>query len=409
MKNNKEKINLTKVFITIICMIVLLVFVTNGKRLIKNTSEKTTVAEGSLSYEEAVEGYLIRDEVVLQGDNYKNGMVKMLSDGERAAMNQTVFRYYSNTEESILSEIAKLDVQINEAISSSEFTLGTTNTDISSLEREIELVINDMHKINNLQKINEHKNKIETYISKKADITGKLSPEGSLVKTLTQERDQFEEKLQNSVEVITAPRSGLASYRVDGLEEKLVIGDFSYLTTDLLKSLELKVGAVVPLSNEKGKIVDNFKCYIATLVSSENAMSAKVGDKLSLRLSTSDEIDAEIIHIVEEGKERIIVFEIDEKVAELLEFRKISMDIVWWEYTGLKVSNSALIEENDKIYVERKKNGYIQKILVKVLRQNDTYSILENYEEEELKALGYSADEISDRDKIKIYDEVLLH
>lgn len=409
MKNNKEKINLTKVFITIICMIVLLVFVTNGKRLIKNTSEKTTVAEGSLSYEEAVEGYLIRDEVVLQGDNYKNGMVKMLSDGERAAMNQTVFRYYSNTEESILSEIAKLDVQINEAISSSEFTLGTTNTDISSLEREIELVINDMHKINNLQKINEHKNKIETYISKKADITGKLSPEGSLVKTLTQERDQLEEKLQNSVEVITAPRSGLASYRVDGLEEKLVIGDFSYLTTDLLKSLELKVGAVVPLSNEKGKIVDNFKCYIATLVSSENAMSAKVGDKLSLRLSTSDEIDAEIIHIVEEGKERIIVFEIDEKVAELLEFRKISMDIVWWEYTGLKVSNSALIEENDKIYVERKKNGYIQKILVKVLRQNDTYSILENYEEEELKTLGYSADEISDRDKIKIYDEVLLH
>ena len=409
MKNNKEKINLTKVFITIICMIVLLVFVTNGKRLIKNTSEKTTVAEGSLSYEEAVEGYLIRDEVVLQGDNYKNGMVKMLSDGERAAMNQTVFRYYSNTEESILSEIAKLDVQINEAISSSEFTLGTTNTDISSLEREIELVINDMHKINNLQKINEHKNKIETYISKKADITGKLSPEGSLVKTLTQERDKLEEKLQNSVEVITAPRSGLASYRVDGLEEKLVIGDFSYLTTDLLKSLELKVGAVVPLSNEKGKIVDNFKCYIATLVSSENAMSAKVGDKLSLRLSTSDEIDAEIIHIVEEGKERIIVFEIDEKVAELLEFRKISMDIVWWEYTGLKVSNSALIEENDKIYVERKKNGYIQKILVKVLRQNHTYSILENYEEEELKALGYSADEISDRDKIKIYDEVLLH
>ncbi len=409
MKNNKEKINLTKVFITIICMIVLLVFVTNGKRLIKNTSAKTTVAEGSLSYEEDVEGYLIRDEVVLQGDNYKNGMVRMLSDGERAAMKQSVFRYYSNTEESILSEIEKLDIQINEAIENSEYTLGTTNTDISSLEREIELVINDMHKINNLQKINEHKNKIETYISKKADITGKLSPEGSLVKTLTQERDKLKEKLQNSVEVIAAPRSGLASYRVDGLEDKLVIGDFSYLTIDLLKDLELKVGAVVPLSNEKGKIVDNFKCYIATIVSSENAMSAKVGDNLKLRLSTSEEIDAEIVHIVDEGKERIIVFEIDEKVAELLEFRKISMDIVWWEYTGLKVSNSALIEEDDKIYVERKKNGYIQKILVKVLRQNDAYSILENYEEEELKALGYSADEISEREKIKLYDEVLLH
>ena len=409
MKNNKEKINLTKVFITIICMIVLLVFVTNGKRLIKNTSEKTTVAEGSLSYEEAVEGYLIRDEVVLQGDNYKNGMVKMLSDGERAAMNQTVFRYYSNTEESILSEIAKLDVQINEAISSSEFTLGTTNTDISSLEREIELVINDMHKINNLQKINEHKNKIETYISKKVDLTGKNSPESSEVRNLTEQRDQLEQQLENSVEVITSPKAGLASYRVDGLEDKLRVNDFSYLTSDLLNSFELKVGAAVPLSNEKGKVVDNFKCYIATIINTEKSSAAKVGDIVTLRLSTSDEIEATIVHIVEEDNQRILVFEIKEKVEELLEFRLITIDIIWWKYTGLKVSNQALIEEDDKIFVERNMPGYTEKLLVKVLRQNDTYSIVESYTDEELENIGYSADEIKEMKIIKLYDEVLLH
>ena len=102
---------------------------------------------------------------------------------------------------------------------------------------------------------------------------------------------------------------------------------------------------------EKGKIVDNFKCYIATIVESENAMAAKVGDDLTLRLSSTDEIKASIVHIVEEDGKRIIVFEIDEKVAELIEYRKISLDIIWWKYTGLKVSNQALIEENETIMI----------------------------------------------------------
>lgn len=408
MKNKKEEINLNKVSIAIIIIIAVLFCVTNGKELMRSTSEKTTVSEGSLSYEEAVEGFIIRDEVVLQGENYKNGMVQMLSDGERAAKNQAVFRYYSNVEDQILKQIADLDVQINEAIEQSDLNL-LVSTDISSITNEIEFVVNDMYKLNNIQKINEHKNKIDTYISKKTEITGSLSPDGSVVKTLTEQRDKLEEQLESSVEIITAPKTGLASYRIDGLEEKLTVGDFTYLSVDMLDNLELKIGAAVPLSNEKGKIVDNFACYIATITDSENAMAAKVGDEHVLRLSTGEEINAEIVHIVEEKNNRIIVFEISEKVAELLEFRMISVDIIWWKYTGLKVSNAALIEENDKIYVERNRAGYSQKILVKVLRQNDTYSIVENYEDTELEAMGLSSYEISDRVKIKLYDEVVLH
>ena len=266
-----------------------------------------------------------------------------------------------------------------------------------------------MYKLNDIQKINEHKNKIETYISKKVDLTGKNSPESSEVRNLTEQRDQLEQQLENSVEVITSPKAGLASYRVDGLEDKLRVNDFSYLTSDLLNSFELKVGAAVPLSNEKGKVVDNFKCYIATIINTEKSSAAKVGDIVTLRLSTSDEIEATIVHIVEEDNQRILVFEIKEKVEELLEFRLITIDIIWWKYTGLKVSNQALIEEDDKIFVERNMPGYTEKLLVKVLRQNDTYSIVESYTDEELENIGYSADEIKEMKIIKLYDEVLLH
>jgi len=189
----------------------------------------------------------------------------------------------------------------------------------------------------------------------------------------------------------------------------LKTGDFNYLSTELLDGFDLKVGATIPLSNEKGKIVNNFEAYIAVPINTEKSMSAKVGDKVAIRLTNSKEIDAEISFIKEEDNNRIIIFKISDDLSELLEYRKISLDIIWWKYTGLKVSNSALNEYDNKVYVERQRAGYIEKILVKVLRQNDTYSIIENYDEEELKNLGYSEKEIDNMSKIKLYDEILLH
>ena len=60
------------------------------------------------------------------------------------------------------------------------------------------------------------------------------------------------------------------------------------------------------------------------------------------------------------------------------------MDVIWWKYSGWKVSNSALVEKDDVVYINRVKAGIKEEIPVKVLRQNDTYSIVENYTEEEL-------------------------
>lgn len=407
MKESKKKPKLFRLVFIILVIILLIGFVVKGTSFFKNSIEEFVVTNGSLYYEETVEGYLIRDEVVLQGENYKNGMVQILSDGEKAAKGETIFRYYSNSEENILKEISNLDEEINELIDTTNLNILTS--DINSLEKQIESTIDDMYNLNYLQKIFENKNKIDAYISKKTVMTGNASPEDSYIKTLVNKRNELENDLNNSSEIVRAPLSGLTSYRVDGLEEILKVDDFSYLSKELLEGFDLKVGAATPLSNEKGKIVNNFRGYIATSLATERAMSAKVGDKVTLRLSGLEEIQAEIVYIKDEEKSRIIVFEFDEQISNLIEYRKISFDIIWWKYTGLKVSNAALIEENDNIYIERSKAGYSEKILIKVLRQNDTYSIVENYDDEELQALGYSEEEISNMSKINIYDQILLH
>ena len=187
------------------------------------------------------------------------------------------------------------------------------------------------------------------------------------------------------------------------------VEDFSYLNAKFLKSLETKSGAIVLNNEEKGKVVNNFECYIACPMNSEKASVAKVGDTVILRLPSANEVQAKIQYIAEEEDSRVIVFRITDYVEELVEYREMSIEVIWWNYKGLKVSNLAILEENDISYVERSKAGYTEKIYVKVLRQNDTYSIIENYTSDELLELGFDDEQIDKRNELNLYDEVLLH
>ena len=52
--------------------------------------------------------------------------------------------------------------------------------------------------------------------------------------------------------------------------------DFDYLSTDFLKSLDTKSSSMIATSTEKGKVMNNFECYIACPMNTEKASTAKV-------------------------------------------------------------------------------------------------------------------------------------
>ena len=60
-------------------------------------------------------------------------------------------------------------------------------------------------------------------------------------------------------------------------------------------------------------------------------------------------------------------------------------------------------------YLIRNIAGYLSKILVKVKKQGEKYSIVEAYKTEELKELGFSDKEINSYRKISLYDEILIN
>lgn len=219
MNKEKGKISFGKLIVTIICILVIGIVIMNGIKMLKNISQICVVEEGSLKYEESVEGYILRDEKVLQGENYKNGMVQIVSEGMRVPKNGDVFRYYSNGEEELLRKIDTLDDEINAEIESSGLTI--FSTDITNLEIQIEKIVDSMYKINDLEELKDKNAELSTYISKKTKITGNLSPADSHVKALIEQRNSLESQLSSSSEIIKSPTSGIVSYRVDGLEEVL--------------------------------------------------------------------------------------------------------------------------------------------------------------------------------------------
>lgn len=379
--------------------------------LLQKPADKVVIEKGTVSEEESTQGYVIRDEEVITGQNYKNGMLQIKTEGERVAKGDPIFRYYTNNEQELLKQIQELDVQIQEAMENENTQI--FNTDIKLIEEQIAEQLNNLYGLNNLQKIKEYKKEIDNLVTKKAKIAGDLSPAGSYLRSLVEQRSNLENQLNAGSEYVNAPRAGVVSYRVDGLEAVLTPNSFSSLNSDFLEGLNLKTGELVTTSAESGKIVNNFQCYIACILSSEEAKNAVVGEEVTLRLSNQTEVKAEIEYTYHETPEKIIiVFQINNAIEELINYRKISLDVIWWQATGWKVPNSAIqYRAEDLAYVVRKRSGYSDNVYVKILKQNGNYSIIDNYTyselSEKLEELNIE-ENIETRPTLSLYDEVLI-
>lgn len=406
-KQKGKRINIKLIIASVIAIVFIICLIYNIIALFLNPTDTFMIENGEISSTEQATGYIIREEKLFQGENYKNGIYQIKTEGERVAKGDHIFRYYTNNEEELVKKIADLDLQIQDALEQNQNNL--YSSDIVVIDSKIEENLKQASRINNVEKIVEYNKTISSLLTKKAKLTGELSPSGSYIKELISKRSEYEKKLNTGSEYIDATVSGVVSYRVDGLEEKLGVETVKELTEQDLKSLNLKTGQTIPASNECGKIVNNYYCYIATIVDSEESKSAEIGDNIKLLLPTGDEIRSKIYHISEgDNGKRLLVFRIEKCVENLIDYRKIAFKIIWWSANGLKVSNSSIIKEEDMNYIVRKRIGYTDKILVKVLKVAENYSIIENYTTSELKELGYSTEEIRNRKSITLYDEILL-
>lgn len=394
-----------KVILIILVSMILVYIAYAVYLLIVNPTDTYIIKEGTISEEDTAVGYIIRDEQVIKGENYENGIYSIVSEGEKVAKSESIFRYYSDSEKEISTKITELNYKIQDLL---EQEKNVPSADIKAIENQIQDQIANIRDLNNYQEIKEYKSGIDDLISKKIKFIGDVT-ENSEIKQLIKERTSYEEKLKKGSEYIKSETSGIVSYRVDGLEEEFSVDNFNNMTEEYLESIDIKTGQIIATSNECGKVIDNFKCYIAVTMDSEKAMMAQIGDDVQIGISSNEKFKAKIVHINEESGKRTIIFQINKMTQDLINHRKIAIDVIWWNESGLKVPNQALIEEDGLYYVIRNKAGSQNKILVKVKGKNDKFAIITTYSAGELKEIGYNEKDIKNYKKIKNYDEIILN
>ena len=108
MKNKK----ILKIVCIAIAVIVLIYLIALLIKLVKKPTETFAVENGKIYQEEFAEGYIIRDESLINISNLENGIVPIKSEGDKVAKGESIYRYCINNEEEINQKIEEIDLQI---------------------------------------------------------------------------------------------------------------------------------------------------------------------------------------------------------------------------------------------------------------------------------------------------------
>ena len=404
---NDKRINKRKIFFAIIIIIAIIYIAYIAYLLIGNETDTCVVNQGTVYKEETVVGYILRNEVVIENQEIMGEIIPIMAEGEKVAKDNSIFQYYHGNQQELNQKINEIDLKLQEALKNEKIA---TTSELKLIENQIDKKIEKLKKLSNIQEISEYNKDIDTLLDRKINFIEGSIQTSTYVKELINERKKYENQLTQNAIYVKAPVSGIVSYRVDGLEGTLTVNNIDNINWQMLEDMNLKTGQIVATSTKKGKIIDNFKYYIATSMDSEETENAKVGQKVKLRLSTNDEIDAKISNIKEEENKRLIIFEISKMTENLIDYRKITFDVIWSSNSGLKVPNQTIIQDEKGLnYVIRQRLGTLAKVLVKVEKTNENYSIITTYTTSELTELGYTKEEILQYKKIKLYDEIMLY
>jgi hypothetical protein len=374
-------------------------------RVVNSSAETMIITDGTISQSETLTGYYVREEKVVNSDKNKNGMQQIITEGQKVAANESIFRYYSESENDNKAKINEIDQKIQKLVETSD--IGLYNSDLRLIDSQMLDSLKNISTYNSIQNIKELKSAMKVLENKKAEIVASSTTNDSEISKLISDRKTLEKQRDADSTYIKAPVSGILSYRIDGLEEQLKFSDINNYNNEYLENLNLDTGKIIPTSTTEGKIVNNFECYVITNASSEEAKKAKVRDKVQITLPTGRTIDARVANIIEEQNgSRTIAIKFSDNIDEVTSYRKVSFDVIWWNSTGYKVKNSGIIEENNLHYVIRSRQGHLKKVLVKIKKQTDTYSIVKNYSASELKELNYDKKALT---SLMLNDEILLN
>ena len=394
------KSNIRAIIVLTIILIFIIFYISK-----KEFSKKTiyTVINGNIESSEETNIYLLKKETIVDYD--KNQSVTAIIDqGKRASRYEAVATYKNDSYDDYQKQIEDIDKQIQTLVKDLPLTY---SADISNIDDKILKYSNEVQGTTSYLKIQEYKTKLDELAYKKITILANSSPDSSAIRDLVAKRENLVNLSKTSDHNIISPVSGIVTYKIDGLEGVISYDEILNYSASELENLISMYDSNT--NNEFGiKIIDNFGAYfLVKTPSGKYDEYIKEGKNYNIRVSDFENLvlTATLIKNINDSGYNYSLFEIHNEIDSLVDYRKLSCEIVWNTIEGMAVPLNAIYtdEVNNYPYVLMVYGTDYVKVPINIVSKSDSIALVENVDKEVYEKCNLDTTFI-----LELYDELVI-
>lgn len=360
----------TRAVLFIVSAFVIIIAV--GQIFFSTGSTLKTETAFSYDYDEEIPftGVFMRDETIVYDDgagylSYEH------DDGIKVGKSTVIAKRYKNSEDIARSrEIEQIKKQI-EMLESAEKLIGTDNSQLEAISAQI----NESHASvvdsilnGNYSDVSKYGNDLLCAMCKREITLKESSGYEEKKNALRQRVSELETLVSGSSQDVFAGGTGYFVSGIDGYEGEIGYSDFDALTEEKINGI-IETPSKQPEQNAVGKLVSDYRWRAAAVIEEQKMFGIGEGSEVVVRIGSGSRLlKATVVSEKECGNGKAIyVFECDDLIPETMSSRTASFKLVLKSYGGLRISNSAL-HNNDKnelgVYIKRENKLYFKKVNV---------------------------------------------
>lgn len=389
--------------IVIVLSIILVFCIIYFSKMELNHKTTYTIVNGNIESSEETNLYLIKKETIIEYDK-NQAITSIVDQGNRAAKYEAIATYQNESYNDYQRQIAEIDKQIQTLVKDLP---ATYSTDISNIDSKIQRYSKEIQKTTSYLKMQEYKTKLDALAYKKITILSNASPDSSAIRDLVSKRENLVKLSKTSNNTIFTSVSGIVTYKIDGNENVIPYKEAqNYNISDLDKLISVYDANT---NSEFGiKIVDNFGAYLLVKTKSgENDQYIKQGKNYKIRISDFENLTltANLVKNINDGKYNYSIFSIYNEIDSLVDYRKLSCEVVWNTVSGMAIPLNSIYtdEEMGYEYVLMVYGTDYVRVPIKTIAKSDSIALVENVSDDEYKK--YNLDSTF---KLELYDELVI-
>lgn len=362
-----------------------------------------TVVEGIIEIGDQTTMYLAKNETIIDYDK-STPITALVEQGKKASKNESVATYQNESYGEYLKQIEDIDSQIQTLVKDLP---ATYSSDLTNVEAKILTYAKEIQHATSYSKIQEYKTKMDELAYKKITILANSSPDSSAIRDLLNQREELVRLSKSSDNTISTPVSGIVTYKLDGLEDKI---DFTNLRNFSSADINSLIGSYSGSSNNEFgiKVIDNFNVYlIAKTPVGDSSDYIAEGRNYKIRIADIENqvVTVTLVKNIQEGGYNYSIFKMNNDVDNVVDFRAMSCEIIWRSYSGLAVPLTSISRNEEKgyDYVRMVFGTKYVEVPINIVRKSDSIAIVSNFTKEQYQEFG-----LEKECTVELYDELVI-